>query len=177
MTRLLWDNLFTYDKEKKDIVSVLQNCYLFDDLNRRELKFVSELVHPRYFKPGEVVFQEGDTGIGMYIIVRGTVNIMVNNRYASNDEKKDLFVTRLKKGDFFGEISFAEDNGKRTASAIAHEDLLVIGFFKPDLDEIIERNPSTGVKIIGRLLKVLGRRLRETALKVSELKQELKQLV
>ena len=52
----------------------------------------------------------------------------------------------------------------------------MIGFFRPDLEEIIERNPSTGVKISYRLSQVLGRRLQGTSEKVTELKRELKKI-
>ncbi|NJM10327.1 MAG: hypothetical protein HC883_05575 [Bdellovibrionaceae bacterium] len=50
---------------------------------------------------------------------------------------------------------------------------MLIGFFRPDLFEILDRQPATGVKILLRLSEVLGRRLKETTLKVTELKDEL----
>ena len=40
----------------------------------------------------------------------------------------------------------------------------------------MERQPETGVKILLRLSEVLGRRLKETTTKVSELKEELRKM-
>ena len=52
----------------------------------------------------------------------------------------------------------------------------MIGFFKPDLMEILERSPATGIKITFRLAEVLGKRLKETTEKVSDLRRALKDL-
>ena len=39
---------------------------------------------------------------------------------------------------------------------------MLIGFFKPDLMEILERKPAMGVKILFQLATVLGERLLQT---------------
>ena len=59
---------------------------------------------------------------------------------------------------------------------MAAEDSMLLGFFKPDLLEILERQPATGVKILMRLSEVLGRRLKETTLKVTELKDDMRRM-
>ena len=53
----------------------------------------------------------------------------------------------LKRGDFFGELSLIEDPSFRSASAASLSRSTLIGFFKPDLLQVIQRNPSTGNKI------------------------------
>ena len=57
--------------------------------------------------------------------------------------------------------------------AIAGEDTSLIGFFKPDLLDILERRPAVGVKIALRLGEVIGRRLKETTDRVSKLEEQL----
>ncbi len=44
---------------------------------------------------------------------------------------------------------------------------MLIGFFKPDLMEILERKPEMGAKIMFQLATVLGRRLLETTEKIT----------
>ncbi len=110
----------------------------------------------------------------MYIIAKGSVDIsLFDSQPLVGDAAKQVFVTKLEGGDFFGELSLVEDNGRRSASAIASEDCVLIGFFKPDLMEILERSPATGIKIIFRLSEVLGRRLKETTDKIKQLKREI----
>ena len=113
----------------------------------------------------------------MYIVAKGRVEIFVSDRSASSDEIiKDIYITQLTQGDFFGELSLVEENGRRTATSLAQEDCLLIGFFKPDLLQILDRSPTVGVKVVFRLAEVLGKRLKETTEKVSELRKAIKEL-
>ncbi|RME14925.1 MAG: cyclic nucleotide-binding domain-containing protein [Bdellovibrio sp.] len=176
MVNFLWDNFFRKGHKENSVISTLSQNYMFEVLSPKELKFMEQIVHVRNFRPGEVIFSQGELGVGMYIIMKGSVNIFVEDPYAADPSQKRTFITRLKQGDFFGEIALVEKNGRRTASATAVDDVTLIGFFKPDLYELIDRNPRTGVKILTRLSEVLGRRLKETSEKFSELKRELRQL-
>jgi CRP-like cAMP-binding protein len=176
MVNYIWDNYFRKDSAERSELEVLRNCYLFETLSKKELRFLKETVHVRNYRAGEVVFRQGELGIGMYIIVRGAIEIFVENALAEKPAESTFFVTRLATGDFLGELSLIETNSRRTATAIAAEETSLIGFFKPDLMDIIDRQPATGVKILTRLGEVLGRRLKETTLKVTELKRELKRL-
>lgn len=172
----LWENIFRRQRKEDSVLTILRENILFQDLTERELKFIEEIVHIRKFHPGEPVFRQGEVGVGMYIIVTGRIEIFISDSNYPNEPSRDMFITQLTRGDFFGEISLVEENGRRTASALARDESLLIGFFKPDLQEILSRNPLTGVKIITRLAEVLGRRLKETTDKVSELRQALKDL-
>ncbi len=168
----MWENLFRKSDAIEELQSILKSCYIFQDLSRKELSFVKELIHVRHYKNGEAVFKQGEIGVGMYIIGRGTVDIMVEDALIDSDEP--THVTRLSGGDFLGELSLVEENSRRSATALSVGDSMMIGFFRPDLEEIIERNPSTGAKICFRLSQVLGRRLKGTSEKVTELKKQMK---
>lgn len=172
----LWDNVFRLKAKKNDVLSALKANHLFQDLTTREFKLLQNIVHLRKFHAGETVFHQGEAGVGMYMIVKGRVEIYISDKNATSEDFRDIFITQLTDGDFFGELSLVEDNGRRTATAIAKEESSMIGFFKPDLLEILNRSPSTGVKIVFRLAEVLGRRLKETTAKVSELRTALKQM-
>lgn len=176
MVNFIWENMFRKDAAEQSELEVLRNCYLFETLTKNELRFLKETVHVRSYRPGETVFRQGELGIGMYIIIRGSIEIFLENPMAETAASKAMFVTRLIGGDFLGELSLVETNSRRTATAIATEDTTLIGFFKPDLMDIVDRQPATGVKILFRLGEVLGRRLKETTTKVTELKRELKRL-
>ena len=174
MTEFLWKNLFKKEKNADSIQAKLKANVLFQDLNFSELSFVEKIVHLRNYHTGEIIFRQSEVGVGMYIISKGSVNIYVEEVEPKTGEIKSNHVTQLKEGDFFGDLALVEDNGRRSASAIANEDCVLIGFFKPDLMEVANRNPSAGVKILLRLGEVLGARLVETTAKISELKKAAK---
>jgi CRP-like cAMP-binding protein len=174
MVNFIWENIFKRADQEKNISAILSENLIFKDLTKRELKFVENIVHIRHYHAGENVFRQGEVGIGMYILVKGSVDILVFEAGAGQDLGKEVFLTRLGVGDFFGELSLVEDNGPRSATARSYEDSILIGFFRPDLLEILDRSPSTGVKILFRLGEVLGRRLKETTDKISQLRKELR---
>ncbi len=176
----LWDNLFRRSKKEDDVRTILRENILFQDLGERELRFVESLVHVRRFHAGEPVFRQNEIGVGMYLIAKGRIEIFVRDpnmqSLVTDDESREIFITQLMPGDFFGELALVEDGARRTASAIARDESVLIGFFKPDLSEILARSPEAGIKISLRLAEVLGRRLKETTEKVSELRRAIKDL-
>lgn len=172
----MWDNLFRRSDQDQEVLEALRQTVIFSSLTRKELRFVQDTVHVRSFRAGEAVFRQGEVGVGMYIILRGALDIFVDHSLDEDVPPRSQLVTRLKSGDFLGELSLVENNSRRSATAIAAEETVMIGFFKPDLLEILERQPATGVKILLRLGEVLGRRLKETTTKVTELKEELRRV-
>lgn len=171
MVDFLWDNLF-FSRGKKSIRESLRHCILFQDLSPIELRLVENIVNVRNYRQGENVFRQGEVGVGMYIVVSGTVNIHIEELNSVTNETKTTHVTQLKSGSFFGELALVEHEGRRSATATAHDEVVLIGFFKPDLIEIVERNSTAGVKILMRLGEVLGTRLRQTTARITELKKE-----
>ena len=173
----LWDNIFKKFERQQDIISILSQNILFRNLTKKELRFIEKIIHIRKYRSGEVIFRQNENGVGMYIIVKGSVHISIlDNLMMESDKEKEVVVARLEPGDFFGELSLVEDVSRRSATSSAAEDTVLIGFFKPDLLEILERSSTTGVKVVFRLAEVLGRRLKETTDKISQLKKEIKLL-
>ena len=178
MANFIWDNLFRRSDEHVEVFETLRQTYVFQNLTRKELRFVKDTVHVRSFKPGEPVFRQGEVGVGMYIILKGSLEIYVDSTPEDlGPAAGSQMVTRLRAGDFLGELSLVENNSRRTATAITNEETVLIGFFKPDLLEILDRQPATGVKILMRLSEVLGRRLKETTVRVTELKDDLRRAI
>ncbi|HAG91462.1 MAG TPA: cyclic nucleotide-binding domain-containing protein [Bdellovibrionales bacterium] len=169
MNNFAWANLFRSDSKEKSVLETLKQTHIFGSLSKRELQLVIQTIHVRDYAPGEIVFSQGELGIGMYIILNGKVDVMATDPSGSDEPR---LVTQLESGDFFGELALVEKQGRRTATAKASVESSLIGFFKPDLLEILDRQPQTGSKIVLRLAEVLGRRLKQTSVKLTELRAE-----
>ena len=169
MALFLWEHLFKSASEEPAVEDVLQDNILFQDLNARQIRFVCNIVHLRRYREMELIFRQGDAGVGMYIILAGRVAITVGGSTSGiGTEAAGIEIATLHPGDFFGELALVEDDSRRSADARALEETDLIGFFKPDLLEVIERNPTAGVRITMRLGQVIGRRLRETTNRLSK---------
>jgi CRP/FNR family cyclic AMP-dependent transcriptional regulator len=119
------------------------------------LKKIELIVHERIFMPDEVVFHERQPGTGMYIIKKGLIKLTKT----TNGEKTKI--AELGEGEFFGEMSLLEDY-PRSAQATAVVKTELLGVFRPDLFDLIERNPRLGSKILLKLSQRLANRLRKT---------------
>ncbi len=152
-----WGRLFNHQQEKKEtLFEVLQRIPIFQDFNQREFAKIEDILHHRNFATGEAIVREGEKGVGMFIILSGQVQIL----HAGTEGQSTILAT-LGPGDFFGEQALL-DESPRTASALALEPCQAIGFFRPDMLEVIDRNPRTGLKVIMRLSQMISFRLRQT---------------
>lgn len=171
MNSFLWENLIRKNKTESSTRKSLKSNILFQDLSTAELMMLEKIINIRNYRAGETIFRQGEVGVGMYIIVKGNVNIYVEETIPETTEIRNILVTQLHADDFFGDLALVEENGRRSATAICNEECLLIGFFKPDLIEITQRNPTAGVKILLRLGEALGIRLKETTAKITEMKK------
>jgi|FLOH01.1.fsa_nt_gi CRP/FNR family transcriptional regulator, cyclic AMP receptor protein len=148
----------------------LANIYIFQNLTRRELKLVGSMAHVRHYNSGESVFEQGDPGSGMYIILNGSVGVYQNIPHSEPRRLNDLY-----KGDFLGELALL-DEAPRSASIKTNENSILLGFFRADLMKLLNSKPETGNKIMLALSKVLAHRLRETndALRLCQLEASKK---
>jgi len=149
-----WGNIFAKKNSQNSVQELLRQVMLFANLSDKELALVERLLHQRTYAPNEEIFKEGEPGVSMYIIEKGTVAITVGAQH-------DKVLAELHDGEFFGELALLDDS-PRFASAIATTECSIVGFGQPDLFGIIERNPRLGVKIVETLARIIGERLKKT---------------
>ncbi len=99
---------------------------------------------------GEHIFDQGDLGTEMFIILDGSVDII---KHISGESH---LLSHLEKGDFFGEMALLE-NAPRTADAIAGSEVRALVINGSQFDDMLRRNPEIAVRIIRKYSK----RLRE----------------
>jgi CRP/FNR family transcriptional regulator, cyclic AMP receptor protein len=167
----LWRNLFSQRVIREGTIEeVLSKVPAFANLAPRELKEVAVIVHKREYRSGEPVFYQGDPGLGMYIVKDGEVSIVIQGK-DGNERELALFGD----GDFFGELALL-DESPRSANAVCKTECTLIGFFRPDLFELIEKNTTLGIKIVLKLAEIVAQRLRHTDKELSKVKSQLERL-
>ena len=152
-----WGNIFrgSGKKESNDL-SMLKVVPILDGLSRDELREFERIVHHRHYKADENIFWEGEPGVGIYIIQEGAVRI-----YKTLPDGSDKELAVLKNGDFFGEMALL-DESPRSASAVAMETSHILGLFRPEFFDILERKPKLGLEVTTKLAQMIGNRLRIT---------------
>ncbi|OGW37240.1 MAG: hypothetical protein A2Y97_11655 [Nitrospirae bacterium RBG_13_39_12] len=152
--------MFKFHKKETDSIdNILLKIPIFQDITNRELKRIKRILHQREYKKNEVIFNQGDIGLGMYIIVEGIVEIVCG------PERQAL--AELKSGDFFGELALL-DESPRSATAVTKAPCEMLCFFKPELLDLVKRDPKLGGKILFKLAWTIGERLKRTNEQVKE---------
>ncbi|MFP4362962.1 MAG: Crp/Fnr family transcriptional regulator [Spirochaetia bacterium] len=102
----------------------------------------------RTYPKGTMIFSEAQPGQELYIIQKGSVRI---SKIVDDNE---VLLALLKPGDIFGEMSLIE-NKLRSASAIAHEDAVLLAVNRANFQRMVTTQPQ----IIARLTKLLAERI------------------
>jgi len=132
----------------------LHSLELFKELKGNEIGELVHALHARTYKPGEVVFIEGDIGRALFILESGAVEL--TRRDAAG---KQVHLHTLKPGEFFGEMALLESL-PRTATATATETSRLHLLYRTKLDSLLESSPRIGITIMSYLARLLSSRLR-----------------
>ena len=137
-------------------LKLLKNVVLFKDLSTRQLAMVDSLMHERSYIADEVIFDEGEEGQGLFLVLSGRVKISL-----PNDVKSVLI--DLGPGAFFGEVALL-DHSVRTAQARAVEDTQIVALFRAEFFSLLKTNSAIASSISFQLARVLAARLRQAVL-------------
>lgn len=159
----VWEKVNLKNGEKiEDALKFFRRIPLFEDLGEKELRKVEALIHRRTYRPGELVFSEGEPGVGMYIIKKGQVEI-----FWKDSKGNDKLVSTLSDGDFFGDLALLDDS-PRSASARSKDEAELLALLRPDLFDLINRDPLTGSKILMKLALIISLRLRKSDIELKK---------
>ncbi len=126
---------------------------IFQQLSPTELETITSLWHPHPAKRHDVIFRKGDIGSSMFIIEEGSVEISI----PGDNKTKEIRVSLLSKGDFFGELSII-DGLPRTATANAVDDCKLLEMNRKDFINFLTHHPTVSISVISEI----GKRLRAT---------------
>jgi len=136
----------------QDTVELLGRVPVFSALSPEELEQVAQMVVPRRFEAGEVVFKEGDEGSTCYIVRSGRARAI-----REHPDGRSITLAHFAPGDIFGEMSMF-DGGRRSATVEITEETEAIAILGADMHRLLRAFPDISVKLIA----ALGQRLRDT---------------
>ncbi len=139
-------------------VELLNSVPLFEGLSGDDLTALGARMTVRSFKAGEMIFEQGDAGSEMYLVVDGHVNI-----HLPGDASRRVSLKDLARGEYFGELALFDDK-PRSASALATTDLSLLELSRDTLSSYLEQRPRAAMAI----LRTMSERLRQTNALLSE---------
>ncbi|MCL6479942.1 MAG: cyclic nucleotide-binding domain-containing protein [Peptococcaceae bacterium] len=127
------------------IIKVLKKISFFEGVDNRTLTFLSRCAKLLRADKGTVLFNEGDLGDCMYIILNGKVRV-----YQSSKDGITQTLGVLTRSEPLGEMSLL-DGLARSASAVVMEETILFCLSRHDFQIFLQSNFTAALKIIETL--------------------------
>jgi CRP/FNR family transcriptional regulator, cyclic AMP receptor protein len=139
--------------------AVLKAVPLFSALPEEQLRTLAAMVIRRSSPRSTTVVAAGDATDSLYIVLSGRLKVMM-----SDAEGKEVILTILGPGEFFGEMGLI-DESPRSASVVAIEPCELLSISKRDFKKCLAENFDMTMALLRGLVK----RLREADRKIGSL--------
>jgi CRP-like cAMP-binding protein len=134
-----------------DRLILLKKSPIFSMVMTDDLRVVAQAMEKQQYFAGDRIFEIGDQGDHLYIIVSGKVGISLESKSA-----KTSYIATLSSGDCFGEMNLLDDL-PRSATAEVIEDTTLLSLEKTRLRGLIQSYPDMSIG----MLRSLSLRLRD----------------
>ena len=142
---------------------LVQDCELCTDLDDAGVQSLSSYLEVRESSRGKRIYEAGQPGGAIYIVLRGSVDIRL--RTGRHHWSR---IARIGPGMIFGEVSF-HTPGKHTATAVATQATQTMTLHRAEFDRMAKDHPELAVSLLATIGRVLGRRLRQANLEILRL--------
>ncbi|MEN8134239.1 MAG: Crp/Fnr family transcriptional regulator [Thermodesulfobacteriota bacterium] len=133
---------------------------LLSGISAKDLDTIERAAVRKVYHKNTIIFSEGDLSDSLYIVASGKVKVTI-----IDDHGKEIILSILGPGDYFGEMTALEDGFTRSACVVTREKSEVLVLAKKDFRKIISGNPD----IVFGLLKDSMERLRKANKKIESL--------
>jgi CRP/FNR family cyclic AMP-dependent transcriptional regulator len=125
-------------------------------LEDEEIAIIAPYLTGVSHEPDTVVMHEGEQGDWMAFVVNGKLAV----KKKTNFPGKHVLVALLEEGSMIGEISVME-RGRRAATVTVVEPCRLLYLSSANVDNLLQKHPKLGIKILRRILHVVGIRVKK----------------
>ncbi|MDG4476390.1 cyclic nucleotide-binding domain-containing protein [Thiovibrio frasassiensis] len=118
----------------------------------------------REWQSAEIVMKSGESGDFMGFLVEGKLAVKMEAIFHG----KFILVAVLERGSLVGETSVVEE-GYRHATVVATEQSRVLILSRENMERMLGEAPALGLKLLRRIIHVLGHRLGKASDRLSKL--------
>jgi CRP/FNR family transcriptional regulator, cyclic AMP receptor protein len=125
------------DRSKTELTTLLKTIPLFSSCTASELNRIAAIVKEVQFPQGRTICKEGDTGVGLHVVIEGETKVQIGGRTRR----------RLGAGAFFGEIALL-DGGPRSATVVAETPVRTLSIPSWSFKTTLRSNPNLALKML-----------------------------
>ncbi|MFH2009946.1 MAG: cyclic nucleotide-binding domain-containing protein [bacterium] len=136
---------------------LLENTTLFAGLDKAQLERLQGIGQRHTYRDGDVIFEEGDSGHDVYVLLEGRIQITVK----MSRDTEQAPVHTIVPGSVFGEFALVSDS-ERSATAQATKDSTCFVFTRESFEQLSEQDPHLGYRVTRNLAEILVGRIVKT---------------
>ncbi len=136
----------------------LKNVKLFRDFKEEELERFKPIIKEYNLRKGEILFNDGDPGDGLFIVYSGSVRIFKVIDTETGEEKS---LALRCSGEYLGEMTLIEGS-PRSAAARADSDSVILKITRDDFIRLLREYPQAAIRLFVSFLSVVSDNLRRT---------------
>jgi len=115
-------------------LALLGKVDALEQLETEYQEMIAAQMNLRYFNASETLFNEGDPGDSMFIVVVGVLKVSILR------DKEELTIAQITPGQFFGEMSMLTGE-PRSATIKTATDVIAYEIYREHLNEVFEKQP------------------------------------
>ncbi len=131
------------------MASKLASLAICQGLSAAELAPLEKIAQESQAKKGAKLFDEGQAGDGLYVVLEGAIDIT----------KKQQQLAKLEAGAAVGEMILIVEGETRSATATASSDAKLLKLPATGFQQLLAKNDPGALKVVHNLAKVMARRL------------------
>src|SRR5262249_48244099 len=124
-----------------DVGDLLKQTPLFENLSVGEIDILAQSTRIQTYRTGQVILREGRVGAAFFIIIAGSVEVVMGSSGA-----EPVVLATLGAGEFFGEIATMQ-HVPRSASVRALQETTCLVIWRLDFESYIRRFPDVVAKV------------------------------
>ena len=141
-----------------DVLLILTKLPVLSDLTEKDRAILRDYCHVKTYYENETVFASGDHNDEVCLVLKGTIRLVANRE--NNSGAAPLEMATLGVGSFIGENCLTRNVFRLSGVATEFTELLCIG--KTRLNDLLERHPAVGVKLLRKFLESMSDKITHT---------------
>lgn len=136
------------------MIDIITSAPLFKGLHPEVISGIVENANERQFTTNQLIIHEGDSSMGLYIILEGEASI---------ENKRGDNIFNRKVGESLGEMTLI-DQDTRSVSVRARTDVKIAEIDLEHMSSLFDENSKTLATVAINIARILSNRLRESIL-------------
>jgi len=143
----------------------LRRIKILATLSDQQLAHLAEFLEPVIVPQWKAVFQQGDAGDALYMVLAGELRARVM------EESKETILSTFEVGNFFGDMALF-DQGVRSADVVANVESTLLKLSATSFDRLVKEAPALASPFLQAAARTLAARIRADNKRLARLSQQ-----